>query len=95
MENTPRQFSNELMDLAEEYRKAGDELAKILVNKSSAILILKATCKTFKEAELQYGCTEEGKQELLLTMKMRGIKELLSASKTKLRVMSEENRNHY
>jgi len=93
--DTPRQFATELMKMAEEYSNLGNELAKIQIEKSSAILMLKAQCKTFKEAELLWQATESGKKEIEIVYKLRGIKELMSANKTKIRVMNEENRNQY
>lgn len=93
--STPREFATELMKLAEEYRNAGDQLAQIQIEKSSAILALMASSKSFKEAEMKWQCTESGKKELSLIYKMRGLKEIISASKTKIRVMSDEKFNHY
>lgn len=93
--NTPRDYTNELVRLAEEYSNAGDELAKIQIEKSSAILALMASSKSFKEAEMKWQCTESGKKELSLIYKMRGLKEIISASKTKIRVMNDEKFNHY
>ena len=95
MENTPRQFATELMKLAEEYRNAGNELAKIQIEKSSSILILMAESKSIKEAELKFQASEAGKKELELVYRMRGLKEVISASKVKIRTIESETYNHY
>lgn len=91
----PRDYTQELMDMAEEYSKSGNELAQIQVSKSSAILFLKAKCKTMREAELQWQCTPEGKKELELVYKLRGLKELMQALKTKIRISTDEHYGHY
>ena len=91
----PRDFTKDLVSMAEEYQKSGDELALIQIEKSSAILALMAGSKSIKEAELKWACTESGKKELILTYKLRGLKELISASKVKIRVANNETYNAY
>lgn len=93
--DTPREHANELLKLAEEYSDLGNELAKILVEKSSAILILMATSKSIKEAEIRWQCETSGKRETEIVYKMRGIKELIGCVKLKIRVINNEINSHY
>ena len=86
----PRNFLNELEVMANDYDLSGKELAKILVEKSSGILALMAESKSIKEAELKWQCTPSGKKELELIYKMRGLKELISASKTVIRTKNDD-----
>ena len=86
----PRNFTKELEELAHEYDESGKELAKILIEKSSGILVLMAESKSIREAELKWQCTPAGKRELELIYKLRGLKELISASKTYIRCKNDE-----
>jgi len=95
MDKTPRDYTQELIKLAEDYFEAGEELAKIQIEKSSCLLILMTDSKSIKEAELKWGCQQGGKRELELIYKMRGLKELISANKVKIRVMNNESYNQY
>jgi len=84
-------YLHDLDKMAADYDKTGNELAKILIEKSSAILMLMATSKSIKEAEMKFGATEAGKKEIELTYKLRGLKELIAASKMVIRTKNAEN----
>ena len=84
-------YLQELEKMSVDYDNTGNELAKVLVEKSSAILVLMATSKSIKEAEMKFACTPAGKKEIELTYKLRGLRELISASKMVIRTKNAEN----
>ena len=83
-------YLNELGAMAAEYNKTSKELALVLIEKSPGILALMSESKSIKEAELRWQCTPSGKKELELTYKLRGLKELISASKTVIRSKNDD-----
>ena len=87
-------YLKELEVMALDYDKAGKELAQVLIEKASSILMLMANSKSVKEAEMKFACTPAGKREIELTYKIRGLKELISASKTYIRTKNQEYFNN-
>ena len=84
-------YLNELERMCKDYNEAGKELAKVLVEKSSAILILMASSKSAKEAELRWQATPSGNREIELIYRLRGLKELISANKMYIRTKNAED----
>ncbi len=97
MDKTPKQYVEELESMAREYQTAGNELVKIKVKKATELLYIraKADVKSDAQASRVWNATLEGIKELELTFKLKSLEKLMSAIKTKLRIMSDESRNMY
>ena len=73
-----------LMEQAEEYAAAGNELARIKVEKSTALLMLMTTEKSCKAAEMAWSATPQGQREIILTYLLKGLEKRQSALRTKI-----------
>lgn len=68
-----------LMEMADEYSKASNELAIIKVEKSTALLMLMATEKSCKAAEIKWGASVSGQREIILTYLLKCLEKRMSA----------------
>ena len=68
-----------LMEMADEYAKASNELAIIKVEKSTALLMLMTTEKSCKSAEMSWSATPQGHRETVLTYLLKGLEKRMSA----------------
>jgi len=73
-----------LMEQAEEYAKASNELAVIKVEKSTALLMLMTTEKSCKSAELKWQATPSGQRETTLTYFLKGLEKRMAALRTRI-----------
>ncbi len=97
MDKTPKQYVEELVEMAREYQTAGNELVKIKVKKATEIIYIraKADVKSDAQASRIWNATLDGIKELELTFKLKSLEKLMSAIKIKLRLMEYETRNQY
>lgn len=92
---TPPDLSQSLMELAEEYSRLSGDLVEILKVKNSRWKDLRLTTTSDTQATRSWEATPEGTNELVLNVKMKAISKRISATQTRLKVLSDMARNMY
>lgn len=73
-----------LTEMAESYAEAGNRLAVIKNEKSTAVLMLMTECKTNTEANWRWSATPSGQEETTLTFLLKGLEKRMAALRTKI-----------
>lgn len=92
---TPGEWADQLLVLAAESSRFGDELSEILMKKPGVWNEMRGNYKSDTSADRAFEATLEGLRETWLKLRIKSNDRLSSAIKTKLRIMSDEARNIY
>ncbi len=92
---TPQELSDKLLELAEESSRLGTELSRILTLKPDIWMEMRKNHSSDKSTDKQWDATEEGKKEMQVRLQLKSNQMMMSAIKTKLRVLSDETHNMY
>lgn len=92
---TPRQLAEDRMRLAAEYAAASEKLGFILADKPLTWAAIRASMQSDKAADRKWEESEEGRDEIVLRLRLKSIEKQMSAMKTMLEVMEGEARNNY
>ncbi len=92
---TPQELSDKLLELAEESSRLGSELSRILTLKPDIWMEMRKSHSSDKSTDKQWDATEEGKKEMQVRLQLKSNQMMMSAIKTKLRVLSDETHNMY
>lgn len=95
MDFSPQELATKRRNMALEYRNKMKELADIKKRKAFEILKLMATHKTMAKAEAVFAATDDGQKELELTFYLKGLLEVLRATKTEIDILQAEAYNQY
>lgn len=95
LEMSPSELSHHCLELSDMYAKAGELSVKLQRNYALFYESFRAEVKSDSALDRKWELTEDGLTLMELKMKMRTIKEKISAIKTLLRVAENESRNQY
>ena len=88
MEPTDEQISFKLVEAGEEYKKASEELTKILPVKVERWLLIRAEVKSDRMADMMWD--KEEPRESALRIKLKALEKVMSAYKTRLHLLNRE-----
>lgn len=92
---SPRELSEEQLQLSSEYQTASTEAGEIASKKDLEWLALRKTCDSDKECDRRWGATPEGRRETYLRFYMKGLEKRMSAIKAHLRILDVEAHNTF
>ena len=95
MTESPPQLAEHLLGLASDYSRLSDELAEVLTAKPMKWIELRAVASSDTQAERAWSATEDGVKEVVLRLKVKALEKVMSAIKTRLRVLEGEANNLY
>lgn len=93
MPNTPHDLSEALMVESAKFSSLTDELILILEKKPALWMELRRATQSDTSAERAWSATPDGMRETTLRLKLRAVEKSMSATKTQLRILSDEARN--
>ena len=89
-EKSPNEYMEELMKMAREYDRIGNDLVQIRIKKATEIILIRSQVKSDAQAERVFQATEEGLLELQYSFQLKSYEKLMSVIKLKLRLMANE-----
>ncbi len=92
---TPRQLSEEQLNLSAEYQKLSDELGTLTSKKDIAWLGMRAKAKSDKEADRLWGASQDGQRETYLRYYLKGLEKRMSSIRSHLRILDVEAHNQF
>jgi tagatose-1,6-bisphosphate aldolase non-catalytic subunit AgaZ/GatZ len=91
----PGDLSEMLQWLSAEYGFCATQMEAIQIKKPDTWLELKKTSKSDAETDRKWELSEDGRNEIGYRWRLKGIEKVMSAIKTRIRVLEGESRNQY